>query len=657
MGLPIAEADGVGLLERLLVDNRTRPGVIHNPLHQRTELSALHFMLDRMTTSIELFTTDQDRTRVLTEILRLGGAVPGTTLVGYVDRSTLEVRAVRSISTPDAVLDDDSCFTDETIRALNDTLCEVAEECVPARAWTPDRRNGITGHLLTVVCREGDAEVTPTESQFYWGWRFSNHLTSAFDGEVYAVTPQGWASLYGRLSGPVPALTTGLADPALAEAERVLTELSNALLGPGIGECLVHRTDKLISVRSAVNNPFQPGSDVVPAIWAGRTAQLSDWRDVLRPRLVAGLFERGRTVLGEPGLGKSSLVRRIADDAERGGDWATPQIRLALGADPIKRIAAETLRLADKAGLAAAREHRIAGLLGRVQSVAASGVSLGMREAEGQEPHSALTDLLVEIGRAAIARGNVVVIRLDEIQNIADERTLSQVLIALGDAITRKVEVEVPGVGRIERSLPIAVYLTGLSEFDDASGARKGATFTRRFKTTTLAPLADDDVRSALQGFVVSGWEVADDNGGVSVVRMAPGAVEAIVQLCQGEPFLFQLAGERAWYAGSGEVITREEVLRGWRGAHAEATSHVERILGRLPQRELDFLQAMAKLPPKERVLTRIAAEAGFDRPTDAGPASQRLDRVRGLIERGKPYSFRHRALEAFLTSDWPDVE
>jgi len=72
---------------------------------------------------------------------------------------------------------------------------------------------------------------------------------------------------------------------------------------------------------------------------AGRTAHLSDWRDVLRPRLVDGLFERGRTVLGEPGLGKSSLVRRIADDAERAGDWVTPQIRIALGSDPIKRLA------------------------------------------------------------------------------------------------------------------------------------------------------------------------------------------------------------------------------------------------------------------------------------------------------------------------------
>jgi hypothetical protein len=409
-------------------------------------------------------------------------------------------------------------------------------------------------------------------------------------------------------------------------------------------------------VRTPLNNPFQPGSDVVPAVWAGRTAQLSDWRDVLRPRLIAGLFERGRTILGEPGLGKSSLVRRIADDAEHHGDWVTPQIRLALGTDPIKRLATETLKLADRAGLSAGREHRIAELLQRVQSVAVSGVSLALRESEGDEPHAALTDLLVEIGRAAISRGNVVLIHVDEIQNITDETALSQVLIALGDAITRTVEVDVPGVGAIDRSLPIAVYLTGLPEFDDASGARKGATFTRRFATTVLAPIDDDDLRSALRPFVVAGWEVPNDDG-PSLVRMEPAAAETIVDVCRGEPFLFQLAGERAWYAGTGDVITRRDVLEGWRGAEAEATSHVERILGRLPPREREFVTAMADLSPKERTHTRIAAEAGFPKPTDAGPASQRLDRVRGIVKRGKPYSFRHRAVEAFLTSDWPEVD
>jgi hypothetical protein len=129
-----------------------------------------------------------------------------------------------------------------------------------------------------------------------------------------------------------------------------------------------------------------------------------------------------------------------------------------------------------------------------------------------------------------------------------------------------------------------------------------------------------------------------------------------IIRVCCGEPFLFQLAGEQAWYAGRGDTITVDEVRAGWRGAQREATAHVERILERLPVRERQFLSAMAELPPSERTLTEIAKTMGLAKHTDAGPTSQRLDTVRGIIERGRPYSFRHRAVEAYLTSSWPSI-
>lgn len=415
--------------------------------------------------------------------------------------------------------------------------------------------------------------------------------------------------------------------------------------------------DNVINVRDALDNPFSPGSDTIPEVWAGRTEQLSDWRDVVRPRRLAGLPERGRTILGEPGLGKSALVRRIAQEASRAGDWVTPQLRIPAGADPLKLVAEAVLKLAADAGLAASREKRIGDAIARVQAVAVSGLSLTLRGSEGREPYAALTELLVEVGNAAIARGDVMVmIHIDEVQNITDDKALSQLLIALGDALTQEVEVDVPGGAQVSRSLPLAVYLTGLPDFEDMAGARKGATFARRFKSTTLSALGDDDLAEALQEFVLEGWEVADGKGGTARIRMEPAAAARVVDVCRGEPFLFQLAGEQAWYAGKTPTITAEQVRRGWRGAQREATAHVERILERLPARERQLLQVMAELPPAERTLTRIAAAMGFAKVTEAGPAAQRLDTVRGIIDRGKPYTFRHRAVEAYLTGDWPNV-
>ena len=408
-------------------------------------------------------------------------------------------------------------------------------------------------------------------------------------------------------------------------------------------------------MRSPLDSPFSPGSDTVPEVWAGRTSHLSDWRDVLRPRRAAGLHERGRTILGEAGSGKSSLVRRIAREASQSGDWATPQLRIPSGTDPLKRVASALLDLSEAAGLAAAREKRIGDLLSRVETVAASGVSLSVRAQDGPEPYIALTDLLIEIGRAAIRRGDVVVIiHIDEVQNIGDENARSQLLIALGDALTHEETVDVPGGLRIERGLPIAVYLTGLPEFADTTGARKGATFARRFRTTTLDAIDDDALTSALQPFVTEGWPIADDAGGVGRVYMEPAAQRAVVELAHGEPFLFQLAGERAWYAGTDDLITAEHVRTGWRDAAPEAEAHVQRILDRLPPRERHFLEAMAALPPEERTLTNIARSMGYERTTDAGPTAQRLDLTRGIIRRGRPYDFRHRAVGAYLTSEWP---
>ena len=408
-------------------------------------------------------------------------------------------------------------------------------------------------------------------------------------------------------------------------------------------------------MRSPLDSPFSPGSDTVPEVWAGRTSHLSDWRDVLRPRRAAGLHERGRTILGEAGSGKSSLVRRIAREASQSGDWATPQLRIPSGTDPLKRVASALLDLSEAAGLAAAREKRIGDLLSRVETVAASGVSLSVRAQDGPEPYIALTDLLIEIGRAAIRRGDVVVIiHIDEVQNIGDENARSQLLIALGDALTHEETVDVPGGLQIERGLPIAVYLTGLPEFADMTGARKGATFARRFRTTTLGAIDDDALMSALQPFVTEGWPIADDAGGVGRVYMEPAAQRAVVELAHGEPFLFQLAGERAWYAGTDDLITAEHVRTGWRDAAPEAEAHVQRILDRLPPRERHFLEAMAALPPEERTLTNIARSMGYERTTDAGPTAQRLDLTRGIIRRGRPYDFRHRAVGAYLTSEWP---
>ncbi|WP_371029177.1 ATP-binding protein [Pseudoclavibacter sp. JSM 162008] len=266
-----------------------------------------------------------------------------------------------------------------------------------------------------------------------------------------------------------------------------------------------------------------------------------------------------------------------------------------------------------------------------------AGVSLTLREEQDSpDPHTVLTELLVEIGRAARRRGGTaVLVHIDEIQNISSGDVISQVFVALGDALVHEEPEVAPGGMNFTVALPIAVYLSGLPEFEDVAGARQGATFVRRFQKTTLAPIEDDDLLAALQPFVTEGWPVLAADGSPTRIFMEPAAQQQIVELSHGEPFLFQLAGERAWYADTGNVITRDHVLAGWQHARDEAEAHVERILERLPQREREFLHAMAELPVADRKLTQIARALGHERATEDGTIAQRLDRKRGILQRG----------------------
>jgi hypothetical protein len=280
------------------------------------------------------------------------------------------------------------------------------------------------------------------------------------------------------------------------------------------------------------------------------------------------------------------------------------------------------------------------------------GVGVRMAEASPVPPHVLLSRLLVEVGRAAARDDRVVVIHLDEAQNVDSDEGLSQLLVSLGDALAHTEREELPG-GTADVTLPLAVYLSGLPEFADQASSRAGATFARRFATTLLEPLSDDDLQTALLPFVRHGWPVATPDG-PATVTMAPGAAAAIVAACHGDPFLFQLAGQHAWDAGTGERIVASDVTRGWRRARHEARRHVERLLERLPAAERTMLEAMASLPPEERTATRIARIMGYERASQAAPTAQRLDTIRGIIRRGSPYTFRVRTVEAYLTSDWP---
>ena len=399
--------------------------------------------------------------------------------------------------------------------------------------------------------------------------------------------------------------------------------------------------------RTALNRPFQPGHDVIPPIWAGRSRELDDWESTLRARRVVGLYERGRAILGEAGIGKTALTAKIAASAAAAGDLVVEPVRVPRGADVIALLARALGRTSEAESVGTAVAGRVVELLDRVRAV--SGVQIAPRRAE-PNPHVALRELIIELGRVAAARGRTLLIRIDEVQNIRDTDQLSAVLTALADALAHTEVVRDAAGTRHERVLPIAVYLTALPEFLDEATAAAGATFARRFRPMLIGHLDDADLRLALAPFTSpTGWPIGEHAG----VAMTEDAVDALLACSLGDPLLFQLIGAAAWSAAPDEqVITADHIRAGFDAEHNEAVGHVERLLERVPARERALLEAMAGLRDTERTLSRIAQRLDVA-PTRLGPAAQRLERRR-LIRRGRPYTFTARTVEAYLQDRWP---
>lgn len=158
-----------------------------------------------MTSSTITFMGLEDRQRVLADILQSVNPRPGLTFIAYVAHPDLRVSGVRAIRTPELFIDHDSCFPHEDLEHLGELLGAIARDLDPRSSWGVPRPDE-SGDLVTVVCREGAADLSPTETLLHLAWGRSHHAAPSLRGDVYAVTPEGWAGLASDWRGTYPAL-------------------------------------------------------------------------------------------------------------------------------------------------------------------------------------------------------------------------------------------------------------------------------------------------------------------------------------------------------------------------------------------------------------------------------------------------------------------
>ncbi|MBQ0033102.1 MAG: AAA family ATPase, partial [bacterium] len=203
-----------------------------------------------------------------------------------------------------------------------------------------------------------------------------------------------------------------------------------------------------------IDNPFTPGAGFLPPELAGREQVIEDGRVVAaRTRLLRA--ERGLMLIGSRGVGKTSLLKWLAEDARQSG--IIPVIvEIQNDSQGIEELSAkmrEALHTLDYVSKVKSGVRESFAVLGNfirkfAVNVGSVGVEIetcaGMGESGNLE--SDLSDVLLAAARAAKEAGTAIGLYVDELQNM-QLTTLSGVIVSLHHAAQELLPLYLIGSG------------------------------------------------------------------------------------------------------------------------------------------------------------------------------------------------------------------
>jgi hypothetical protein len=325
-------------------------------------------------------------------------------------------------------------------------------------------------------------------------------------------------------------------------------------------------------------------------------------------------------LVGLRGVGKTVLLDQMRRDAEAAGIQTVrieaPENRsLPALLAPALRIA--LLHLSKKE---AARDYAVRGL--RALAGFASKLKLKYADIEvglDYEPEPGLADngdlegdlttLLQQIGLAARAAGNAVVLFIDELQYVKEPQ-----MAALVSALHRCSQEQ----------LPVTIVGAGLPQLRGRMGEAKSYA-ERLFDFPEIGPLNALDAADAIV-------RPAQNEG----VEIAEQAVRLIIEKTQGYPYFLQEWGKHTWDYATESPIQEQDVVNASDEAIAALDESFFRVrFDRLTPAEKKYLRAMADLGAGPHRSGEIAVELGRI-VSSLGPTRA------GLIEKGMIWSPTH---------------
>lgn len=356
-----------------------------------------------------------------------------------------------------------------------------------------------------------------------------------------------------------------------------------------------------------IRNPYTPNAGSRPPELAGRDDQLRQF-EILVARLKLGSTEQSMIVRGLRGVGKTVLLNTFEGMAEAEG-FLTFYHELTPGSNLIDILTRDAERALQRLSLEAKLVARVRGALAHLKTIRLTGpeglgLAVDLGDADEGTIAEDLTDLFLEVGAAAKARGVGVAILLDELQ-FADEVHYRALISALHRATQKEMPIAVAGA-----ALPQIPQLTG--------EARSYA--ERLFDFPNIENLIEEPATLAL----VEPARRRD-------VDYAPDAVKLALEWTAGYPFYIQQLGKHAWNLAEGSPITEDDVVRAIPIAQdALDKSTYEVRMQRATEGERRYMGAMAELGDGPYRSGQVAEKLG-QVVSQASPTRQQL-MTKGLI-------------------------
>jgi AAA ATPase domain len=331
-----------------------------------------------------------------------------------------------------------------------------------------------------------------------------------------------------------------------------------------------------------IKNPYAPGAGSPPPELAGR----DDLREKVRIALERnrlGRSAKSLLMVGLRGVGKTVLLTRMREDAERSGiqtvqveapegrslpSFLAPQLRQALlGLSLVKR--AQTLASRGLRALAGF----VRGLRIKYEDIE---VRLDMEPEPGLADNGVLDEdlrsLLEAVGEACRAADRALALFVDELQYVPEEQ-LAALIMSLHHTTQRR--------------LPVIMVGAGLPQLRGRMGKAKSYA-ERLFDFPEVGPLSEDDARHAIE-------KPARDEG----AEFEPNALKLILSQTHCYPYFLQEWGKHVWDVAETSPIRSTDVEEASMLAIAALDESFFRVrFDRMTPTEKIYLRAMAELGP-----------------------------------------------------------